>query len=413
MTSTPPAQPVVPLQQGNSPLSSPQPLTTIDSYPLTFSATGSEYFRIWIVNLLLILVTVGIYLPWAKVRKLKYFYSNTRIDDHPLDFHGEPKKMLRGTAIVGMFFMVYSQAARMAPVAGAVALVALLAIWPLLFRAGMKFRLANTSWRGMRFRFAETGLLEPYICLVPPIALLLIPSVVMGFGGGTTSSSGGRVASSDIGLAVASAVGVGFLALIALLPYFFWRIKRYQHNHYAWGPLQSEYRSGVAATYKVFGLTVLMALLLSALLGVTLPALMYGVFSGGTKPPTSAMAYALMSILPILVYFISINIAPRAYFTARMQNLLWSRTGNRYFRFKSDLRARQFMGLQFKNYFLILLTLGLYWPFAVVATKRMQVEAMALKARVDLDALTDAARKRENDAAGDMAADLFGLDIGM
>ena len=122
----------------------------------------------------------------------------------------------------------------------------------------------------------------------------------------------------------------------------------------------------------------------------------------------------LVSLIPLFVVFIiSINIAPKAFFMARMQNLLWSRTGNRYFRFKSDLRARKFVALQFKNYFLILITLGLYWPFAVVATKRMQIEAMALKARVDLNTLTDAARQRENDAAGDMAADMFGLDMGM
>lgn len=67
-------------------------------YPTEFTASGSEYFRIWIVNLLLIVLTLGIYLPWAKVRKLKYFYRNTGLGGDALDFHGEPKKMLRGTA---------------------------------------------------------------------------------------------------------------------------------------------------------------------------------------------------------------------------------------------------------------------------------------------------------------------------
>jgi uncharacterized membrane protein YjgN (DUF898 family) len=398
----------VPLQQGNSPLSAPQPLANIDSYPLSFSATGSEYFRIWIVNLLLIVVTLGIYLPWAKVRKLKYFYGNTRIDDHALDFHGEPKKMLRGTAIVGVFFLVYSQAAQIAPIAGAVALVALLAIWPLLFRAAMRFRLANTSWRGMRFRFADSGLLEPYICLVPPIALLLIPSVVMGF------SAEGAPPKQALSSTAAAGIGILVMAFACLMPYFFWRTKRYQHNHYAWGPLKSEYRSGVWDTYKVFGLTALVVLLLSALLGIAIAVMVPALFAGGIKGGGRNIFWALMSLLPLFfIFLISVNIAPKAFFMARMQNLLWSRTGNRYFRFKSDLSARKFMGLQFKNYFLIMVTLGLYWPFAVVATKRMQIEAMALKARIDLNTLTDAARKRENDAAGDMAADVFGLDIGM
>ena len=61
-------------------------------HPIEFTASGSEYFRIWIVNLLLIVVTLGIYLPWAKVRKLKYFYSNTWVGGDALDFHGEPAR---------------------------------------------------------------------------------------------------------------------------------------------------------------------------------------------------------------------------------------------------------------------------------------------------------------------------------
>jgi uncharacterized membrane protein YjgN (DUF898 family) len=395
----------VPLQQGNSPLSAPLPLADIESYPLRFSATGSEYFRIWIVNLLLIFVTLGIYLPWAKVRRIKYFYSNTRIDDHALDFHGEPKKMLRGTAIVGVFFVVYSQAAQIAPIAGLVALVALLAIWPLLFRASMKFRLANTSWRGMRFRFADAGLAEPYMCLVPPAALFLLPGAILGFADDKPRPH------SALSTAAAAGGGLTVLALVCVLPYFFWRLKRYQHNHYAWGALQSEYRSGAWDTYKVFGTTALVVLGLGALFGVAAALLVPALFLGSNSKLGFGAVFALIPLL--LAFLVAVNIAPRAFFTARMQNLLWSRTGNRYFRFKSELRARSMMGLQFKNYFLIMLTMGLYWPFAVVATKRMQIEAMALKARIDLNTLTDAARKRENDAAGDMAADIFGLDVGM
>ena len=40
-------------------------------YPVRFVGTGSEYFRIWIVNLLLTIVTLGIYSAWAKVRRLE------------------------------------------------------------------------------------------------------------------------------------------------------------------------------------------------------------------------------------------------------------------------------------------------------------------------------------------------------
>ena len=35
---------------------------------LRFTGSGSEYFKIWIVNVLLTIITLGMYYPWAKVR---------------------------------------------------------------------------------------------------------------------------------------------------------------------------------------------------------------------------------------------------------------------------------------------------------------------------------------------------------
>jgi uncharacterized membrane protein YjgN (DUF898 family) len=386
----------------------PAPSKTVESSPIEFSGAGGEYFRIWIVNLLLILVTLGIYYPWAKVRKIKYFYNNTHIDGHALDFHAEPKKMLRGSAIVGVFFILYSMAVDLSPIAGAVAIIAFLALAPVLFRASMRFRLANTSWRGMRFRFVAKDLKEAYWCIAPPLALLLLPGLVLAFLDDPDDRKKGAVAPM-----AGSSVGLYVLLAAVLIPYFFWRLKRYQHNHYAWGPLKSEYRSEVGATYKVFGMTFLLALLISAVFFALIYVLILSGTGGGARGWGAAVAFGLTLVPLFMAFAIAINVAPRAYFTASMQNLLWSRTGNRYFRFKSDLAIGKFVGLQFKNWLLIMITLGLYWPFAVVATKRMQLEAVSLKTRVPLDQLSDAARARENDAAGDMAADIFGFDIGM
>jgi uncharacterized membrane protein YjgN (DUF898 family) len=383
------------------------PSEQVTKTPVMFSGTGGEYFRIWIVNLLLIMITLGIYLPWAKVRKLKYFYNNTRVDEHALEFHGEPKKMLRGMAIVGVLFVVFSWASDVSWAAAVMASVAFLMIAPALFRASMRFRLANTSWRGIRMRFVAQGYREAYACVVIPLAMLLLPSLLMGvFGSGDA-----KVRQEGMNV-MGNAIGVMMMLYAMLLPYFFWRIKRYQHNHYAWGPLTSNYQSGVSATYKTFGMTLLMALLVVMVLAAALYTIVPVLFKG--KSSWNGVGGALWVVLPLMLVFLAvINILPRAYFTANMQNLLWSRTGNQHFRFKSELPTAKFIGLQFKNYFLILITLGLYWPFAVVATMRMRLEAISLRTRVDIDSLFDAARARENDAAGDMAADVFGFDVGM
>ncbi|MFM7330804.1 MAG: YjgN family protein [Brachymonas sp.] len=401
----------IPLSEGtparaSAPAGLPVPSDKIDSTPVEFSGSGGEYFRIWIVNLLLTIVTFGFYYPWAKVRKLKYFYNNTHLDGHALEFHGEPKKMLRGTLIAGVLFSIYSVAAEFSLVAGLIAVLVLMGIAPVLFRAAMRFRLANTSWRGMRMRFTAPDLKEAYAVIVPALAMFLLPGFILAFLADEPAGKSSALPISGAGL------GLYALALAIAVPYFFWRLKRYQHNHYAWGPLKAEYRSEVGATYQVFGLTLLMVALMVALFAAIV-WLMIPSQPGSIRNPKGLWTMMWLLIPLFFVFIVSINILPRAYFTATMQNLLWSRTGNRYFRFKSELAAPRFIGLQVKNYLLIAITFGLYWPFAVINTLRMRLEAVSLKTRIPLDKLSDAVRAREKDAAGDMAADIFGFDVGM
>ena len=40
----------------------------ITAHPLEFTGSGGEYFRVWIVNLLLSIVTLGFYTPLARRR---------------------------------------------------------------------------------------------------------------------------------------------------------------------------------------------------------------------------------------------------------------------------------------------------------------------------------------------------------
>ena len=372
-------------------------------YPVQFSGTGSEYFRIWIVNLLLIVLTCGIYLPWAKVRKLKYFYGNTRIDSAPLDFHGEPLKMLRGTLIAGVFFIVYSYAAEFSALAAVVSALAFLLVWPPLYRASLRFRMANTSWRGFRLNFQDKSILECYSAILLPNALVIVGLVAY-----TLSSPKAGSATFTGPLVSIFLWAVGSIFILAL-PYFLWRIYRYQIGYSAWGPMRMEFRAPAASVYKVYLQTLASILAILAVFAAAAAVLVPSVFQF-----TQSGLKALLTVLPLVIlFFVTINILPRAYLSAKLHNLVWSRTGNSHARFKSVLSPWKYVLLQLKNYLLILLTLGFYWPFAVIATKRMQLEAVTLKSRIDLNTMTDMARKRSTDAAGDMAADLFDFDLGM
>ena len=81
------------------------PAPTIEQF--RFTGSGGEYFRIWIVNLLLSVVTLGIYSAWAKVRRMRYFYGNTQLAGDVFEYHGQPRQILKGRLIAFGMFLVY------------------------------------------------------------------------------------------------------------------------------------------------------------------------------------------------------------------------------------------------------------------------------------------------------------------
>ena len=72
--------------------------TSESQLKLEFRGNGREYFQVWIVNLCLTLVTLGIFSAWAKVRKKRYFYSNLILDGTPFQYLASPIPILRGRA---------------------------------------------------------------------------------------------------------------------------------------------------------------------------------------------------------------------------------------------------------------------------------------------------------------------------
>ena len=367
---------------------------------IAFTGSGSEYLRIWIVNLLLTLVTLGLYYPWAKVRRLRYFYGNTLVDGAALDFHGNPKKMLKGTLLVAVLFGLYSAAGRFSQVAGLIALLLLAAVMPALLRASLQFRLANTSWRGLRFQF-KGNMPDAYRAVLP----LYVPAIlILGL-----TVFAPEVDSDKPPLWIGfSMLGLALLTLL-MCPWSFWKFKQYQHAHYALAQLQTRFSATAGAFYKLggkmFGWGMLAALALP-LVGV---AVFFATKPHFNKGPFQA---ALLGLLPLLV-MLGLLIAIKPYAVARSQNLVWNHTGNDDLQFHSDLRFKPMFWLTLKNWLLVLITLGFYWPFAAVAMTRMRLQAASISSRIEPDTLVGHRVGSGSAAVGDAAGDFLGIDIGL
>jgi len=378
-----------------------------DARPLKiqFTGSGSEYFRIWIVNLLLSIVTLSLYHPWAKVRRLRYFYGNTLIDGHAFDFHGNPKKMLRGYLLVGALLICYSVAGRFSPGAAMAAVVIFAIVFPALLRASMQFRLANTSWRGLRFRF--TGSLDgAYRAMLP----LFVPTLL-------TALVALGVADPHVQpqLYLKCFFGIMLITLV-LAPLVWWNFKRYQHDHYGLGQWHTKLTMGPGSmyglTFKVFGVMLLsgLAVLVLAVILFVIAAATTG-FDMRAMPGNQGPMAVVFGLLGLVFYFFAL-IVPVPYAMSRSQNLIWPNTRCDELRFDSDLRFGPLTGLTVKNWLLMVLTLGLYFPFASVAFYRMRVESITPQLAGDLDRL-QAQAQAMGDASGDAAGDFFGIDIGL
>ena len=61
----------------------------------------------WIVNVILSIVTLGIYSAWAKVRRETYFKNNTKIADNNFGYH-TGGQILKGRLIAFAVIVVFN-----------------------------------------------------------------------------------------------------------------------------------------------------------------------------------------------------------------------------------------------------------------------------------------------------------------
>jgi len=130
------------------------------NYLLQFFGSGSEYFKIMIVNWLLTLLTLGLYYPWARAKKLQYIYKNTALNNDRFHFAGTGNEMFKGfikviifyLTVVGIFIVLLK--VLQIPVLAVLFLYAsIFAIIPFAIHGSLRYRMSRTTYRGIRFGY--------------------------------------------------------------------------------------------------------------------------------------------------------------------------------------------------------------------------------------------------------------------
>ncbi|MFN3305094.1 MAG: DUF898 family protein, partial [Roseateles sp.] len=202
---------------------------------------------------------------------------------------------------------------------------------------------------------------------------------------------------------------IGGLAILLLTPMSLTLFKRYQHNGYRIACQHSRSSLTVGQIYLLSLRVALVSLLPLFLAGLIIGFSVAMLRGLGASRELALVFVGLGSVLAYLVYFAVVM----PYGAARLQNLVWNTTRSEALGFASQLKFRALFGLTLKNWLLTLLTLGLYRPFAVVATARLRLQAVSIGCDDDPLDWVAAANAGHEDATGDVAGDFFGIDMGL
>ena len=356
--------------------------TALRDTPIEFTGSGKEYFGIWIVNILLTIVTLGVYSAWAKVRTRKYFYNNTRIDGSVFDYHANPVAILKGWAIVVLILLLQQVLVRINVLYGLGMILLILAFVPWAMVRSRVFNLINTSYRNVRFHFDRDYKGLYVIFLTAPLPIIIGYGMMIYFS--YTAQLEGRQPPTDlIGVA-----GLVMLVGVVFIPFFIYRFYRFIISHSAYGKtyFESGFKAGnfYMIYFKAFGLT----LMLVAILIVT----MFFVV-GATHGNENKDVAAFLLTLPVMLIYLFGILYIRYFIEASKLNTIWSKTTISTHRFSSRLKPLGFLWVVLLNTILIIVSFGLYIPWAKVRMTRYRLDKLVLQVDGELDNF--AAKERE------------------
>ncbi len=343
-------------------------------HPVEFTADAGEYFRIWIVNLALTIVTLGIYSAWAKVRKRRYFYGHTRIDGESFEYRANPVAILKGRLIAVVLFAVFYAISHYAPLYIWAIYLLLLFVAPWLVVRSLAFNAYNTAYRNVRLVFSGTY----RTCL----------GLVLGYG-----------------LLTLVTLGLAF-------PFLRRRLVQFAMESHSYGTTRFALAQGFK---KSFVRPYFVAIGVSILLGVVLVAFFaaVGVIAGASvKADTAKPGWMPTAIIAGVVVFYALLFLLLAYIKARTVNAVWNHLSIGPVRFESVLRARDLIWLYFSNLVVVALTIGLATPWAAVRSMRYHASKTTAIASAPLDGFAQAEAQRVS-VAGEEVADFFGIDIAL
>ncbi|WP_062263421.1 YjgN family protein [Endozoicomonas arenosclerae] len=326
-----------------------------------FTGKAGEFFRIWIVNVLLTVVTLGIYSAWAKVRTRRYFYGSTWVAGSSFSYLADPITILKGRLIGLGLLVAFSLANQYFPLVSLLLMPVILFVMPYIINKSLSFNARVSAWRNVRFKF-QGSYWRTFLYFI------LLPIVTM----------------VSLGLA---------------FPWVIKKQKEYLVNHYSFGGEDFKAFFLAKAFYMMY-LKVIMYITLFAIF-IGLPIATFGNYLGGLSGSLIAMTATLIG------YLITFAIV-----MAGTANIIYGNISVEEYRFESRQKATDLLLIYLTNVLAIVCTLGLAIPWAMIRLAQYRAESTTLLADEALDHFTDQAQE-EQSAIAEEVGEVFDLAVGI
>lgn len=134
---------------------------------LAFHGTGGSYFGVFLVNFLLMVVTLGIYRPWAITALRKYLYQNTSFGGSRFMYTGTGSEMFIGflkaigllvAATISFVILQRIGAWMFGQTVGTILFflvyyAAIFMLVPIILHGSLRYRLSRTQWRSINWAY--------------------------------------------------------------------------------------------------------------------------------------------------------------------------------------------------------------------------------------------------------------------
>ncbi len=339
------------------------PETPVAERSLSFEFKGDarEYFRIWIVNLCLTIVTLGVFSAWAKVRKKRYFYSHTVLDGSPFQYLGKPIPILKGRLLAVVLVVTWYAVLHLRPDFAWLLWIAFLILVPWIAVRSAAFNARYSAFRNMTFRFRGS---------------------YSGF------------FSALIGWALLTAVSCSLA-----YPWLRAKFSGYMISRTSFGGVPGAFRGRggqFVSAYLISGLGLIAV--------VTTAGIVLGTFRSHAMDLRAVQRFTYVTYV---AYFFSF-----LYLKAHVTNLIWGKSELGGLRFESTLAFRELIWIYLSNSVAILGTAGILVPWAAVRVAKYRAAHFAVWATTPLEEFEGSDRSTVR-AAGAEVGELFDLDIAL